>query len=149
MSRRRIVVVGGGVAGLAAAHRLIEHAQRGAQVDTVLLEASDHLGGSLATEHAGGFTLERGADSMITDKPWGLALCERIGFADRLIGTRAGERRTMVVHGGRLLPLPEGFLLMAPTALWPVATSPLFSLCLLYTSPSPRDISGSRMPSSA
>jgi oxygen-dependent protoporphyrinogen oxidase len=27
-----------------------------------------------------------------------------------------------------LHPLPEGFLLMAPTALWPVATSPLFSL---------------------
>src|SRR5262249_27527328 len=27
-----------------------------------------------------------------------------------------------------LHPLPEGFLLMAPTAIWPVATSPLFSL---------------------
>ena len=26
---------------------------------------------------------------------------------------------------------------------------PLFNTCLLYTSPSPRDISGSRMPSSA
>ena len=28
-------------------------------------------------------------------------------------------------------------------------TAPLYVLCLLYTSPSPRDISGSRMPSSA
>ena len=26
---------------------------------------------------------------------------------------------------------------------------PIFDICLLYTSPSPRDISGSRMPSSA
>ncbi|HJW67727.1 MAG TPA: protoporphyrinogen oxidase, partial [Candidatus Binatia bacterium] len=75
-----------------------------------------------------GFVLERGADSMITDKPWGVALCERLGIADRLVGTRAGERRTAVVHDGRLHPLPEGFLLMAPTAMWPVATSPLFSL---------------------
>src|SRR5262249_46314411 len=71
--------------------------------------------------------LERGADSMITDKPWGVALCERLGISDRLIGTREGERRTAVVHNGRLHPLPEGFLLMAPTAIWPVATSRLFS----------------------
>ena len=127
MSRRRVVVIGGGIAGLAATHRLVEHAQQGAPLDVVLLEASDHLGGSVGTERSDGFTLERGADSMITDKPWGLALCERVGLADRLIGTRAGERRTMVVHGGRLHPLPEGFLLMAPTALWPVATSSLFS----------------------
>ncbi len=127
MTRRRVVVVGGGVAGLAAAHRLVEHARQGAPLDVVLVEASDHLGGSVGTERTGGFVLERGADSMITDKPWGLALCERIGFADQLVGTREGERRTMVVHGGRLHPLPEGFLLMAPTSLAPVATSSLFS----------------------
>lgn len=128
MSRRRVVVVGGGIAGLAAAHRLVEHAQAGAALDVVLLEAAAQLGGSVGTERSGGFVLERGADSMITDKPWGLALCERIGFADRLVGTRPGERRTYVVHDGRLHALPEGFLLMAPTSPWPVATSPLFSL---------------------
>jgi protoporphyrinogen/coproporphyrinogen III oxidase len=122
------VVVGGGIAGLAAAHRLVEHAQAGAPLDVILLEASDQLGGSVGSVRTGGFVLERGADSMITDKPWGVALCERLGIADRLVGTRAGERRTAVVHDGRLHPLPEGFLLMAPTALWPVATSPLFSV---------------------
>ena len=128
MTRRRVVVVGGGIAGLAAAHRLVEHAQAGAALDVVLLDAADRLGGSVGTERSGGFVLEQGADSMITDKPWGLALCERVGIADRLVGTREGERRTYVVHDGRLLPLPEGFLLMAPTAPWPVATSPLFSV---------------------
>jgi protoporphyrinogen/coproporphyrinogen III oxidase len=125
---RRVVVVGGGIAGLAAAHRLVEHAQAGAPLDVILLEASGQLGGSVGSVRTGGFVLERGADSMITDKPWGVALCERLGIADRLVGTRPGERRTAVVHGGRLHPLPEGFLLMAPTALWPVATSPLFSV---------------------
>ncbi len=128
MTRRRVAVVGGGIAGLAAAHRLVEHAQAGAALDVVLLAAAGHLGGSIGTERTGGFVLERGADSMITDKPWGLALCERIGIADRLVGTREGERRTYVVHDGRLHPLPEGFLLMAPTSPWPVAASPLFSL---------------------
>jgi len=127
VTRRRVVVVGGGIAGLAAAHRLVEHAQAGAPLDVVLLEATEQLGGSVGSVRTGGFVLERGADSMITDKPWGVALCERLGISDRLIGTREGERRTAVVHNGRLHPLPEGFLLMAPTAIWPVATSRLFS----------------------
>ncbi len=128
MTGRRVVVIGGGIAGLAAAHRCIEHAQAGAALDVVLLETADRLGGSVGTERTGGFVVEQGADSMITDKPWGLALCARVGIADRLVGTREGERRTYVVHDGRLQPLPEGFLLMAPTSPWPVATSPLFSL---------------------
>jgi oxygen-dependent protoporphyrinogen oxidase len=122
------VVVGGGIAGLATAHRLVEHARDGADLDVVLLEGSARLGGSLGTERQGGFLLEHGADSMITDKPWGLALCERVGLADRLVGTREGERRTYVVHDGRLHALPEGFLLLAPTALWPLARSPIFSI---------------------
>jgi oxygen-dependent protoporphyrinogen oxidase len=125
---RRVVVVGGGIAGLAAAHRLVEHARAGAALDVVLLEGSARLGGCLGTERHGGFVLEHGADSMITDKRWGLALCERVGLANRLVGTREGERRTYVVRAGRLHPLPEGFLLLAPTALWPLARSPIFSL---------------------
>ncbi len=70
MRRRRVAVVGGGVAGLAAAHRLVE---RGCEV--VLLEATSRLGGTIATEHAGGFVVEGGPDAFITEKPWGLALC--------------------------------------------------------------------------
>lgn len=119
--RFRVAVVGGGVAGLAAAHRLVE---RGVG-DVVLLEAGDRLGGSIATERSGGFTIETGADSLITEKPWALDLCERLGVP--MVGTREGERRTYVVHRGRLEPLPEGFLLLAPTDLLALARSRLFS----------------------
>ena len=50
---------------------------------------------------------------------------------------------------GISIALPEG-----PGYYWDVRTDPkvidwLCSLCLLYTSPSPRDLSTSRMPSSA
>ncbi len=117
----RVAVVGGGVAGLAAAHRLVE---RGV-ADVVLLEAGDRLGGSIATERRDGFTIEAGADSFLTEKPWAAELCKRLGVP--LVGTREGERRTYVVHDGRIEPLPEGFLLLAPTDLRALAASPLFS----------------------
>jgi protoporphyrinogen/coproporphyrinogen III oxidase len=120
---RRVAVIGGGIAGLAAAHRLVEHG--GAEV--VLLEAGERLGGTIATERTGGFVLEAGPDSILTEKPWGVDLCRRVGIGDRLVGTRDGERRTYVVHDGRLTPLPDGFLLLAPTDLRAFAASGLFS----------------------
>src|SRR5205809_7662351 len=117
--RARVAVVGGGVAGLAAAHRLVERGVR----EVVLLEAGDRLGGSIATKRSGGFTIEAGADALLTEKPWAVDLCERLGVS--LVGTREGERRTYVVHDGRIEPLPEGFLLLAPTDLRALAASPL------------------------
>jgi oxygen-dependent protoporphyrinogen oxidase len=123
-----IAVVGGGIAGLAAAHRLIELSRTQERpVRVTLLEAGRRLGGTIATERVDGFVIEAGPDSFISEKPWALALCERIGFTQRLVRTRDEHRRTYVVHGGRLHALPEGFFLLAPTRFLPLVTSRLFS----------------------
>jgi oxygen-dependent protoporphyrinogen oxidase len=124
----RVVVIGGGVTGLAAAHRLGElAAERGLTLDLRLLEASDRLGGVIRTVHREGCVLEHGPDSMITDKPWGLALAKRLGLEAEIIGTQAQHRRSFVVHGGRLHPVPEGFQLLAPSRFGPLVSTPLFS----------------------
>jgi len=124
----RIVVVGGGIAGLAAAHRLVELAAAGrVPVEVVLCEARPRLGGIIATERAGAYLVEAGPDAFLAEKPWGLALCARLGLTSRLIGTRPALRRTFVMHAGRLHPLPDGFALMAPARFGPVARSRLFS----------------------
>jgi oxygen-dependent protoporphyrinogen oxidase len=124
----RIAVVGGGIAGLAAAHRLVELSRdRQRPLTVTLLEAGRRLGGSISTERVDGFVIEAGPDSFISEKPWALHLCERIGLTPRLIGTRDEHRRTYVVHDGRLHALPDGFLLLAPTRLWPLVTSRLFT----------------------
>jgi oxygen-dependent protoporphyrinogen oxidase len=124
----RVAVIGGGISGLAAAHRLVELSRaRNQPIDLRLLEASPRLGGVIATERAGGFVIEAGPDSFLSEKPAALQLCTRLGISDRLVGTREEFRRTYVVRGGRLHALPEGFLLMAPTRLWPLVASPLFS----------------------
>ena len=123
-----VVVAGGGIAGLAAAHRLVELSrERNAPQNVLLLEAGRRLGGSIATERIDKFVIEAGPDSFISEKPWALQLCARIGFTHRLVKTRDEHRRTYVVHNGRLHPLPDGFLLLAPTRLWPLVQSRLFS----------------------
>jgi oxygen-dependent protoporphyrinogen oxidase len=124
----RVAVIGGGIAGLAAAHRLVELGrERGRRIDVRLFEATDRLGGTIRTERCDDFIIEGGPDSFLSEKPAALQLCERLGMTDRLIGTREEFRRTYVVHRGKLHPLPEGFLLLAPTRFWPLVTTSLFS----------------------
>ena len=128
MTPRHIVVVGGGVTGLAAAHRLVELGrEKPAQVKVTLMEASHRLGGTLATDHVGEFLVEAGPDSFITEKPSALRLCERLGLTARLVSTQAVHQKIYVVHQGRLVALPEGFFLLAPTRVLPFILSPLFS----------------------
>jgi oxygen-dependent protoporphyrinogen oxidase len=121
-SPRRIGVIGGGIAGLAAAHRLIE-LDPACQVS--LFEAGDRLGGVICSVHEEGFQVEQSADNFITTVPWGVNLCKRLGLADQLVQTNPAYRRTFVVRRGRLHRLPDGFLMMAPTRLWPLAVTPI------------------------
>ncbi len=124
----RVVVVGGGISGLAAAHRLMELNRDGSyDIRVTLLEANQRVGGTIGTEHVSGFLVESGPDSFIAEKPWGLQLCERLGIASNLISLGSTRRNIYVVHQGSLVPLPEGFILMAPTRLWPLIRTPLFS----------------------
>ena len=125
---KHIIVIGGGISGLAAAHRLTELNRAGSiELRVTLLEASDRLGGVIATEHTENLLLELGPDSCITDKPAALRLCERLGLTDRLIAPQDTGSKLYTVHRGALEPLPEGFLLMAPTRVGSVLRSPLFS----------------------
>lgn len=124
----RLIVVGGGLSGLAAAHRAVELArERGRPLELTLLEGSDRLGGTVQTERREGFLVECGPDSFLSEKPWALSLCRRLGLEDRLIGTDDRFRRVFVVFRGRLHPLPDGFQLLAPTRLGPFLASSLFS----------------------
>ncbi|MFW6023970.1 MAG: protoporphyrinogen oxidase, partial [Myxococcota bacterium] len=123
----RVVVIGGGVAGLAAAHRLCE---LDPGVDVTVLEAGDRAGGLVSTERVGdgeGFVIEHGPDAILTEKPAALRLAERLGLADRLVPTRESPRGAYVVTRGRLERVPEGFALLAPTRLGPFLRSPVLS----------------------
>jgi oxygen-dependent protoporphyrinogen oxidase len=124
----KLVVVGGGIAGLAAAHRAVEVArERGVPLDLTLVEARDRLGGTIHTERTDGFLVEGGPDSFLSEKPWALALCRRLGVEDQLVRTDDRFRKVFVWRAGRLHPLPDGFQLLAPTRLAPFLGTSLFS----------------------
>jgi len=124
----RLVVVGGGITGLAAAHHALELArERRIALELTLVEARERLGGTIATERAGGFLIEAGPDSFLSEKPWALALCRRLALEDRLARTDDRYRKVFVWHAGRLHPLPDGWELLAPTRLAPFLSSRLFS----------------------
>ena len=124
----RVVIVGAGLSGLTAARRIIDRAKVFRRpTDVVLLEAKDRIGGAIWTDHTQGFTLEGGADSFITNKPWAIDLCRDLGLSDQLIGTDSQHRRSFVVRDGKLLPVPEGFVLMVPNRLGPILTTPTLS----------------------
>ena len=124
----KLVVIGGGISGLAAAQRATELArERGRALDLKVLEARDRLGGTIATEQVDGFTIEAGPDSFLSEKPWALALCRRLGVEDQLVRTDDRYRKVYVWRAGRLHALPDGFQLLAPTRLAPFLGTSLFS----------------------
>ena len=126
---KRIAIIGGGISGLAAAHRLIELSKINQQpIHLTLLEASGQLGGTIQTDERDGFLIERGPDSFISEKPEALALINRLGIESRLIQTNEQYRRSFIVNKGHLIPVPEGFQLLAPSRFWPFITTNIFSL---------------------
>lgn len=124
---KRVAIAGGGISGLAAAYYLGKLSrEKGRPLEVVLYEPG-RLGGTIETERAGGFVLEKGPDAFITDKPWGLELSRELGLEDRLIGTDARYRRSFVARKSRLIAVPEGFYLTAPVKPLPFLRSSIVS----------------------
>ena len=123
MSTPRVAVVGGGIAGLTAAYEL-----RDRGLDVTLVEAEARYGGKIHTSRTvDGLVVEAGADSFLSSKPAGLALCERLGISTRVIDSKPDDRRTFVWSRGRLRPLPEGLVLGSPARAGALLRSGLLS----------------------
>jgi oxygen-dependent protoporphyrinogen oxidase len=124
----RTAIVGGGIAGLAAAYELEKARAAGADVEYTLFEAREQLGGSIASEIVDGAVLERGPDSFLTEKPSAIELCRELGLAADLVPSNDAARKTYILVKNKLVPLPDGLMFLVPTKLIPTALTPLFSL---------------------
>lgn len=122
MTNATVAIIGGGITGLSAAYTLQKLG-----TPWVLVDAAPFLGGVIRTEVRGGFVLEGGPDSILAQKPEGIALCRELGLGDRLVPTNPEDRSVYILRGGRLHALPEGMMLAIPTKIGPFLRSELFS----------------------
>lgn len=123
-TRKRVVIVGAGVSGLSAAFTL----KQLTDAEIIVLEASDRPGGVISTLRKEDLTLELGPDSLNTQKPTALVLAAKLGLGNELIPTKIDNRRTFVAWERKLHPVPDGFVLLAPTNWKSFLTASLFSL---------------------
>ncbi len=120
--KKHVVIVGGGISGLSAAFELDK-----AGIGYTLIERDARLGGVILTHRVEGNTLEAGPDSFISQKPAALQLIRELGLADQVIGSNDHLRSTFIRKNGKLIPMPDGLMMMIPTKAWPMAKSPLLS----------------------
>ncbi len=117
MTRASIVVVGGGISGLAAAWELTGGAEgpRDTTPRVEIIEASDRVGGSLATTTFAGRVIDLGADGFLARRPEAVTLVRELGLSDELLPLSVGGASIWL--RGALHELPLGLVLGVPTNL--------------------------------
>ncbi|MCY3803636.1 MAG: NAD(P)/FAD-dependent oxidoreductase [Gammaproteobacteria bacterium] len=75
MEKKRVIVIGGGAAGLSATWTL---KKRG--LDPILFEASDRVGGRLGGDRVDGFCVDEGADFFCSSYDAAFRMCEELGL---------------------------------------------------------------------
>ena len=129
---KRILIIGGGVAGLGAAYKVTRAASEGHEVDFVLFEKDPRLGGKIQTEivrdaSEDKFIVDGGPDCFLTEKPACHRIAKLLGIFDDELPTDESRKRTWILSRGKLHQMPDGIFMFAPTKFLPFATTGLFS----------------------
>ncbi|AKQ68795.1 Protoporphyrinogen IX oxidase, aerobic, HemY [Myxococcus hansupus] len=97
-----VAVVGGGISGLAVAHRL-----RSRGTDAVLLETSGRLGGAVGTHARDGYLVEQGPNSFLDREPATRELAAALNLEGRIRVADPLAKRRYVYTRGRLRSVPS------------------------------------------
>jgi protoporphyrinogen/coproporphyrinogen III oxidase len=115
-----IVIVGGGISGLAAAFFLRAHDAR-----VTVLEGSPGLGGKLSVSEIAGVAVDEGAEALLVTRPEGTGLIAAAGLADQRVtpGTTSSAIWTL----GALRPMPRRQVMGVPSDMAELAKAGVLS----------------------
>ena len=120
-----VLVVGGGIAGLAAAARLSGADGSRPTARVTLAEAGPRLGGKLHAAEVGGVQVDLGAESMLARRPEAVELARAVGLGEAL--QPPATARAAIWTRGALRPMPTGQLMGVPGDLAALAASGVLS----------------------
>ena len=118
--RPHVVIVGGGISGLAAAFFLRDEAVR-----VTVLEGSPRLGGKLSVSEIAGTAVDEGAEALLVTRPEGTALIAEAGLADQR--ANPGRTSSAIWTLGALRPLPRRQFMGVPSDMTELSRSGVLS----------------------
>ena len=104
---KKIVVIGAGISGLAAAYLL---KQKG--YDVTVLEKKSEVGGSIETSYENGFLFDHGSNSALETTPLIAKFVEELNLQDQLVYANKEANKRYILRNNTLHALP-----MNPSAL--------------------------------
>ena len=115
-----VVIVGGGIAGLAAAFYLKDEPVR-----VTVLEGSPRLGGKLSASDVAGVPMDEGAEALLARRPEGIDLITATGLAGNLVP--AGTTSSAIFTRGAMRPLPRRQFMGVPADMDELAATGVVS----------------------
>src|SRR5215469_7055354 len=115
-----VVVIGGGIAGLAAAFFL-----RDEPVRVTVLEGSPRLGGKLSASDVAGVPVDEGAEALLARRPEGIALITATGLGGDLVP--AGVTSSAIYTRGAMRALPRRQFMGVPADMDELAATGVVS----------------------
>ncbi|MEO4055493.1 protoporphyrinogen oxidase [Solibacillus sp. CAU 1738] len=123
---KTVVVVGGGITGLCTVHYVTKQLQdAGIKARLILADQNPYLGGKIHSEHAEGFIMETGADSIVARHPGVLELVRELQFEDELVYNETGI--SYIHTNNELHPIPAGSTFGIPMSEESLMASTLLS----------------------
>src|ERR1700731_3000220 len=123
-SARHVVIVGGGIAGLAAAFYLRDAMVDGAPVRVTVLEGSPKLGGKLSASQVAGVSMDEGAEALLARRPEGMELITASGGGDLV---PAGTTSSAIWTRGAMRALPRRQFMGVPADIDELAAAGVVS----------------------
>ena len=121
MKPKPVVVIGAGLSGLCCARLLLKH-----DIDVVVLEAQDDIGGRVRTGHVDGFLLDRGFQVLQTAYPEAVAQLDYPAF-----GLHNFEPGALIRTQGRMVEMSDPW--RRPAKLLSTAFNGIGTLSLWFT----------------